>query len=462
MHNMSANRHNVTIVVLDDEQGVVDYLVEMLDEAGYTTMGFTSPLVALAKIKETAVDLVLADIEMPEMRGTDFMAAVLQARPEQLVILITAFGSIELGVQAVRAGACDFVTKPFKIEALLLVIDRALRERQMRREIVRLRSMLPSVESNGLVAKSKAMRHALDVAERAAGCDLTVLLTGESGTGKGALARHIHDHSAREDRRLVQVNCAALPESLVESELFGAQKGAYTDAKTNRAGLIAEADGGTLFLDEIAELPLEAQAKLLHVLETGKVRALGTTAEIAVDARVIAATNQDLEEALKVKRFRPDLYYRLNVIRLDLPPLRQRPEDLMELVDVFLARACKRLGRPILGISVAAHRLLLDYAFPGNARELANIIDRAVTLADHDTIVPEDLRLDEVARPGNVCIGELNDIRLPLAAVERAHLERVLESTGGNKVQAARILGIDRRTLQRKLGRPEDEVTERL
>ena len=256
------------------------------------------------------------------------------------------------------AGACDFIAKPFQIEVLFLAIERAFRERQMRREIVRLRSLLSGSEPAGLVAKSHAMQRVVDLARRAALTDSTVLLTGESGVGKGAVARFIHDHSPRHKNSFVQINCAALPAQLVESELFGVRKGAYTDAREDRPGLFVQTTGGTLFLDEIAEMPLEAQPKLLQVLETGKVRPIGGQNEIGVDVRVIAATNRPLEEALRDRDFRPDLYHRLNVIRVEVPPLRERPEDIEALVDVLLQRASTKLGRPVIGVTTEAMRWL--------------------------------------------------------------------------------------------------------
>ena len=446
------------LLIVDDESGVVDYLVEALTEAGYEAAGLTSPLRALERINAQSFDLVIADIEMPEMRGLDLLAAILAKKPDQLVLLITAFGSIDVAVQAVRAGACDFVAKPFKLAALLLVIERALRERKMRREIVRLRAKLPENKPGDLVANSKAMQHVLELGRRAANTDLAVLLTGESGTGKGALARFIHDNSPRRAGPFVQVNCATVPEALAESELFGAQKGAYTDAKADRPGLFVEADRGTLFLDEIAELSLEVQAKLLQVLESGLVRPLGKASQTPVNVRIMAATNRSLEDALKARSFRPDLYFRLNVVRLDLPPLRQRPEDLLALVDLFLSRASARSARPVLGISAEAMRLLLDHPWPGNVRELANAIERAVALTEHDTLLPEDLWPVHPPANGNEIVTDAAAHRLPLADVERAYIQKVLDSTGGNKVRAARILGIDRRTLHRKLAEPGNEV----
>ncbi|MGH7961073.1 MAG: sigma-54-dependent transcriptional regulator [Candidatus Binatia bacterium] len=443
------------ILVTDDDPGVVDYLVEMLNEEGYVTAGVTSPYEALKYLGEDEYDLVIADVEMPGMRGIDLMAAIHAKKPGQFVLLITAFGSIDLAVRAVRAGACDFITKPFQIEVLCLAIERAFRERQMRREIVRLRSMLSGAEPTGLVSRSQAMQRVVDLARRAALTDSTVLLTGESGVGKGSVARFVHDQSLRHKNSFIQVNCAALPASLVESELFGVRKGAYTDAREDRPGLFVQAVHGTLFLDEIAEMPLEAQPKLLQVLETGRVRPVGGHNEVEVDVRLIAATNCSLEEALQERHFRPDLYHRLNVIRVEIPPLRERPEDIEALVDVLLQRASTKLGRPVIGIAAEAMRWLLSYEWPGNVRELANVIERAVVLTDHDTILPEDLSLASPPPGKNDLLDDTLSIaaarELSLIDVERAYIRRVLEVTQGNKARAARILGLDRRTLYRKL-----------
>ena len=456
---------NKRILVVDDDPGVVDYLVEMLSEEGYVTEGVTSPPEALHRLGADEFDLIITDVVMPEMRGTDLMAAIHARKPNQLVLLITAFGSIDLAVQAVRAGACDFIAKPFQIEVLFLAIERAFRERQMRREIVRLRSLLSGSEPAGLVAKSHAMQRVVDLARRAALTDSTVLLTGESGVGKGAVARFIHDHSPRHKNSFVQINCAALPAQLVESELFGVRKGAYTDAREDRPGLFVQTTGGTLFLDEIAEMPLEAQPKLLQVLETGKVRPIGGHNEIGVDVRVIAATNRPLEEALRDRHFRSDLYHRLNVIRVEVPPLRERPEDIEALVDVLLQRASTKLGRPVIGVTTEAMRWLLSYEWPGNVRELANTIERAVALTDHDTILLEDLLLTSPPLGKedllSNALSHAAARKLPLADVERAYIHQVLEAAQGNKAYAARILGIDRKTLYHKLGAsdaPDDSI----
>ncbi len=443
-------RRRGRLLITDDDRGVVDYLSEMLGEHGYITTGVVSAKEALTRLEAEDFDLLIADVEMPEMRGLDLLAAVKARHPGLLVLLITAFGSIEMAVQAVRAGACDFVAKPFKIEALLFAIERAFEERKMRREIVRLRRRLSDEMDGDLVAKSEAMRRALETAGRSAAIDSSVLLTGESGTGKGAIARYVHERSERRRGPLVHVNCAALPTPLVETEMFGARKGAFTDARENRPGRFVEADHGTLFLDEIAEMPMEAQAKLLLTLETGRVRPIGGDGETTVDVRIIAATNRSLEEALRQRLFRPDLYYRLNVIRIDIPPLRERPEDIPDLLDVFLHRLTQKLNRPVLGVSDDAMRWLLSYSWPGNVRELSNLLERAVALTDHNTITLDDLLLrtdpltflDEVATDG-----------LSLAAVERAYVRKVLEASDGNMARAARVLGIDRRTLYRKVER---------
>ncbi len=439
------------LLIVDDDAEIVSWLTESLTDAGYAVEGLTKPLEALTRVEAQAFDLVVTDVYMPELRGTELMREIHRRRPGQLVLLVTAFGSIDMAVEAVRAGATDLVTKPFTLDRLKLAIDRALDERRMRREIVHLRRAVPSLGDENLVARSPAMQKVVELARRVARADLTVLVTGESGVGKGAMARFIHESGPRARGPFVQVNCAALPAQLVESELFGVRRGAFTDAREDRAGLFARAGGGTLFLDEIAEMPLETQPKLLHALETGRVRPVGSPDEIGVDARIVAATNRPLEDAMRDKAFRQDLYFRLNIVRIEVPPLRDRREDVEALVDVFLARACARQGRPLMGIAADARRWLLRHDWPGNVRELANVVERAVALGEHDTIVLGDLHLAEGSARSGDFLGEAVARGMTLADVERAYIDRVLHATGGNKVQAAELLGIDRRTLYRRL-----------
>lgn len=453
MKNMNDPRENQKILVVDDDAAMVSFLVEILEEQGYKTIGARSGAQALKRLEREDIGLVISDIEMPGMRGLELLKEIHARQPDQLVILITAFGSMELAVQAVRNGACDFVAKPFQTDTLLHTIERAFNERQMRREIVRLRRRVPRETSvGGLIARSESMRAVIDIAERVADIPSTVLITGESGSGKGALARYIHTISARNKREFVQVNCAAIPAMLVESELFGVRRGAFTDAKTDRPGLFEQADGGTLFLDEIAELPLDSQPKLLQVLESAKVRPIGASAEIPVDVRLIAATNRSLEEELRERRFRPDLYYRLNVIRLEVPPLRERVEDIPALADLFVEQACERMGRPLLGVSAEAMRWLASYSWPGNVRELLNLIERAVALTQHDSIVLDDLQLIPNELPSERdFLDEAAQQGMSLEEVELEYIHRVIAVCDDNKVEAARRLQIDRRTLYRKL-----------
>jgi DNA-binding NtrC family response regulator len=447
---MSEAMRRPRILVVDDDESVVDFLDDELRAAGYEVLGLSDPVAALESLAREEFDLAIADVEMPQMRGLDFLTRALAQRNDQLVLLITAFGTIDLAVHAVKLGACDFVAKPFKIEVLIHAVERALRERKMRREILELRSERGAAHSD-LVAQSPSMQAVLSLARRAALSDATVLLTGESGTGKSALAQLIHAESLRREAPFLPINCAALPPPLAESELFGAKKGAYTDARADRKGVFAAASGGTLLLDEVAELPLELQAKLLQALETGRVRPVGATEETAVNARVIAATNQPLEELVRANRFRTDLFWRLNVIRIEIPPLRERREDIPALVTQLLARVCRKLGRPPLAIGTPALRRLCAHDWPGNVRELVNLIERAVALADADAIRTCDLepaptglgaeRLFAPAATGNV----------PLAEMARAYARRVLDAHQGNKSAAARALGIDRTTLYRML-----------
>lgn len=443
------------LLVVDDDRAIVDYLLEMLNANGYSVCGESDPQNALRRIEAEAFDLVISDIEMPGLRGLDLMAAIHAIKPEQLILLMTAFGSIDLGVQSVQAGACGFVTKPFSLGSLLAAIDKAFKDRSMHREIVRVLPPQKLSAPKALVADSPNMQKILQIATRAAQIDSPVLLTGESGVGKGALARFIHEHGARRDGPFLQINCAALPFALVESELFGVRKGAFTDARENRAGLFVEAEGGTLFLDEIAEMPLAIQPKLLQALETGKVRPVGANSESAINVRIIAATNQPIEKALRDNVMRADLYYRLNVIRLDIPPLRERASDIDRLVDHLLQNAQTKFRRQIRGISAEALRWIRAYTWPGNVRELANILERAVALTEHDTILLEDLAQATQLPNDDTTLSHAMNKSLSLAELEMTYIHRVMAMTQGNKVQAAKILGIDRGTLYRKLG---DEI----
>jgi DNA-binding NtrC family response regulator len=438
-----------SILVLDDDAGVVEWVVDALREESYRAQGVTSARKALELLSRPDFDVLVSDVQMPELKGLDLLRAIHEKRPEQLVILITAFGSIDLAVQAVRAGASDFLAKPFRIEALTLSIERALRERQMRREIVRLREAAVGESSSDLIAKSAAMKRVLDICVRAAQSDLPVLLTGESGAGKGALARKIHEQSPRREKPFVQINCAALPSTLAESELFGVKRGAFTDARDDRAGVFQQAHAGTLFLDEIGELTLDLQPKLLQVLEGKSVRPLGAAQELRIDVRLIAATNRSLEEGLRDRSFRADLYHRLNVIRIEVPPLRERMDDIPALVDRILNRIERRMERPPVAVAPDAMRWLSAQRWPGNVRELINAVERAVALSNRDLLGIDDfapLAAPDFADP----IETAASADWSLVQLERAYIRRVLQKTGGNKAQAARILGLDRRTLYRK------------
>jgi len=454
MEKACMTEKNARLLVIDDDPGVVDYLLEMLRKEGYSVLGLTQTQEALKAIEKESFDLVISDVVMPEMRGLELMAAIHHKRPEQLVLLITAFGSIDSAMQSMRAGACDFLTKPFRIEELYAAVARALEDRQMRRTAVKLgQTDKDHHDESVFVTHSPCMRQLINLAKRAAAVNSTVLLTGESGTGKSAVARWIHEHSPKRSGPFVAVNCAALPHSLVESELFGVRKGAFTDASKDRPGLFLQADAGTLFLDEVAELPLEIQPKLLQALETGIVRALGDTRETRVNVRLIAATHQPLEHRVNEKMFRADLYHRLNVINLKVPSLRERKEDMEELVDALIHAICRRLGKNgSVNLSVEVLRWIRAYHWPGNVRELANTLERAIVLAEHDTLLLEDL-----AQASKLPVSEDNFLEAAmlqgwtLADIEQAYIRHVLEMTGGNKIQAARILGLDRSTLYRKL-----------
>lgn len=441
------------ILVVDDEPDMRELLRDVLQERGSRVTLAQSGREALKRLGEDEYAVVLTDLRMKEMEGIELLKEIKRSYPETNVIIMTAFGSVETAIEAMKQGAYDYLVKPIKTEELVRVTERALREAALRQEVNRLRREVHKEYSfHQILGKSKPMREVFDLIRRVADSPTNLLITGESGTGKELVAKAIHYNSARRDAPFVPVNCAAIPEALLESELFGHMKGSFTDAKADKRGLFEEAQGGTLLLDEISELPLILQAKLLRAVQEREIRRVGATRPTAVDVRIIAATNLALADEVKEKRFREDLYYRLNVIELRIPPLRERREDILLLVDAFLHKLADTAHKAVRGISESALLLLLDYAWPGNVRELENVIERAVTLARGEKIVPEDLPpVVQGARGERRVIDEAEERTLPLHEMEKEYILRILEKTGGNKYQAAQVLGIDRKTLYRKL-----------
>jgi DNA-binding NtrC family response regulator len=387
---------------------------------------------------------------MPEVTGHEILAAVRAKRGETPVIVITAFGSVEQAVGMVKSGAFQYLTKPFNKEKLLGLVAKALENSAAHREQARLRREIPSMPPR-IIGASKPMRELFEQIGKAARSASTVLITGESGTGKELVARAIHDASKRSGA-FVPVNCAAIPAELIESEFFGHTGGAFTGAKQARAGLFETADGGTIFLDEIGELPLAMQPKLLRVLQEGTVRRIGADREREVKVRVVVATNRDLETEVQSGKFREDLYWRLNVIQLGLPPLRKRPFDIPLLIEHFIARFAEASGAPMLEVSAEALAILTAYAWPGNVRELENVIERAVAMTSGAVLLPDDL--PERLRSGNHAASVLNHAResqMTLRELEQTYVAETLRRAGGNKSRAAEMLGLDRKTLYRKL-----------
>jgi two-component system response regulator HydG len=398
---------------------------------------------------------------MRGMNGLEFCERVAASFPDVPVIVITAFGSLETAVAAIRVGAYDFITKPFEIDELLFALDRAIQHKRLRDEVRRLRREVRADRGGGdLLGASEAMRKLQDMIERISDADASVLVTGESGTGKDLVARALHQRGRRSTGPFVAINCAAMPETLLESELFGYARGAFTDARVARNGLFVQANGGTLFLDEIGDLPLGLQPKLLRALQERVVRPLGSEAEVPFDARVIAASNRDLATAVEDGLFREDLFFRVNVIHLELPPLRARAGDVLLLAQDFIRRICERSNRNVTGLSPQAAEKLLAYPWPGNVRELQNCIERAVTLARYDQVMVDDLpeKIRSYRRSHVLVASDDPSELVPMEEVERRYVLRVMEAVAGNKTLAARILGFDRKTLYRKLERYGDEV----
>jgi two-component system response regulator HydG len=444
----------VPLLVVDDDVGMCELLAYALNAREFDVTYSTDPVRALALAREREFDAIITDLNMPQMDGLQLCRNLLDFRPEVPILVITAFGSFESAVNAMRAGAYDLLTKPLDVDVVHMALKRALGHRALNQEVRALRRLVEQERRYGdILGASPPMRLLYETIERAAPTDSTILLTGETGTGKEVVARTIHRRSHRASKPFVAINCAAVAEHLLESELFGHVRGAFTDAHSARIGLFAQAKGGTLFLDEIGEMPLSLQPKILRALQERAVRPLGTDGELTTDVRVIAATHRDLETAVEEGRFRQDLFYRLNVIRLDLPPLRSRGSDIMLMAEAFVDSISRRLERKVTGFSRSATERLMTYPWPGNVRELQNCLERAVVLARAAVIGVEDLPEKVRAyEPKHVLVASNDPAELiSLEEMERRYILRVLELVGGNKSRAAEILGLDRKTLYRKV-----------
>ncbi len=445
---------NARVLIIDDEEPMLEVLREALAHEKLGVTCRSSAEEGLRFLAEEDVDVVLTDFNMPTMTGVDLCHRILATREDLPVIVMTAFGSMETSVLAIRAGAYDFVTKPIQIDELVLTIDRAVKHRALRQEVKRLKTVVAEAHQfEEILGTSPPMKKVYDLISRVADSDTSVLITGESGTGKELVARALHERSTRRGGAFVAINCAAMPEPLLESELFGHVKGAFTDARQGRAGLFVRASGGTLFLDEIGEMPAGMQAKLLRALQERRVRPVGGESEIAFDTRLLAATNRDLETEVEEKRFREDLFYRINVVRIHVPPLRVRGNDILLLAQHYLRRYSSQGRGKVMGMTAAAAEVLRGYAWPGNVRELQNCIEHAVALAHVDQLGVDDLPERVRALKSTSVVVDSNDPAdlLAMAEVERRYVLRVLDAVAGNKTMAAKVLGFDRRTLYRKL-----------
>ena len=444
------------VLVVDDDKSMCELLRDDLSARGHSVEWRTEADAAFDLFMAEPFDAVVTDLKMPGLNGIDFCHRLAENRPDVPVIVITAFGSLDTAVEAIRAGAYDFVTKPVERDMLAMVLERALKHRSLKEQVRFLEEGLRKAGAlDDLIGESHCMRQLFDQITRLADQPVPVVVTGESGTGKELVARALHGHSGRRDGPFVPVNCATLPGALLESELFGHARGAFTDAQAERKGLFLEADGGTLFLDEVAEIPIELQPKLLRALESGAIRPVGKDQETRCDVRVLAASNRDMEAAVSDGEFREDLYFRINVVRIDVPPLRLRGNDILLLANHFLQQATQRSGKPVKSLSHSVAEKLLAYRWPGNVRELRNAVERAVALTRFEELTVEDLpKSVRDYRPAQVVLGGENAGELvALEEVERRYVEHVLSTVGGNKSTAARVLGLSRRTLYRKLER---------
>jgi len=449
------------VLIVDDDTAMREMLVSLFRDKGYLTSQATSAREALELAAEENFDVILSDIRMPGKTGIEMVGELRKLRPDTPVVLMTAFGSIDSAVDSMRAGAFDYITKPFEPDAVLLTLERAIERRNLEEENRRLRRAVDRTSSFGdLIGESPAMREIFALIRKVGQSSSSVLITGESGTGKEVVARTIHYCGNRADKPFVPVNCTAIPEGLLESELFGHVRGAFTGAVASKRGLFEKANGGTLFLDEIGDMSLVLQGKLLRVLQDREVRQVGGTQSVKIDVRFIAATNKDLSAAMEQGSFRDDLYYRLNVIPIEIPPLRERTEDIAPLAKAFIAKHAPGGGRAISQDGLAQ---LAAAPWKGNARELENVIERTLALSDSREIGPDDLPSVSASedqapeRPAN-WIRSAADSHLTLHELQKQYIDEIMRLTDGNKVRAAKILGIDRKTLYRRADRERERA----
>lgn len=436
------------ILVVDDEASIRITLAALFRRKGHKVVTALTASEAVARLAEGAFDVVVADLRLGGDSGMEVIRAARAISPPAEVLVMTAYASVESAVEALKLGAFDYIRKPFEVQDIVHAVDKALEHRSLLSEVTSLRAAVGrEISFDSIVAESPAMRQVLDLVARVAPTDATVLIQGESGTGKELVARALHANSRRRQQPFIALNCGALPEPLLESELFGHARGAFTGAVEAKKGLFEEADRGTLFLDEISETSPATQVKLLRVLQDGEIRRVGSNVSIRTDVRIIAATNQNLASLVAAGRFREDLYYRLQVLPIEIPPLRARPEDILPLAEHFVRLYSRRYGRSVSGLSQSARDALLAHDWPGNVRELENAIERAVILTAGDQITARDLTLSTlaVARPQD------KQPVLTLHEVEKRHILHVLELCGYNRAAAAQALGIGRNTLWRKL-----------
>jgi two-component system response regulator PilR (NtrC family) len=444
------NKSKIKILVVDDEKNIRETLRIFLKGEGYAVTLAEDGQSGLRTLKNDIFDLIITDLKMPKISGFDLLKAIKEDSPETAVVIITAYGTTESAVEAMKLGAFDYIQKPFKIENMRLVIKNALEKHELRKEVSVLKEQLKAPSLENIIGESDAMLSLFSVISKTASSNANVLITGESGTGKELVAKAIHNISARKDKNIVAINCAAIPEGLLESELFGYMKGSFTGASSNKQGLFELADGGTLFLDEIGDMPMGIQAKLLRVIEDGSFRRVGGVSDITVDVRLISATNADINELIAEKRFREDLFFRLNVLSITIPPLRERKNDIPLLIDHFL----KKFSAGRVRFSQDAVRMFRDYYWKGNVRELENIVERMVLLCDKDVIEVEDLpgeiRLVSTAETVSMPSDGINIEKL-IENTEKAYLLKALEETNGVKTDAAKLLKLSFRSFRHRL-----------